>query len=271
MPLSRQQTCTLGGLADPFRFDTHDPAAVGLAPPDVPRLLGLFGEGDEPPGGGGGGGDGGGESKLELTQKELDAMIEKRLSKERAKFSDYDQLKEQAQQLPTMKQQLEELQQQVEDANKSADEKAKAQAERERKAQEKKLEELEQARAQAEQKAQEVEQRLRSERISTKLTSAFNEAGAAPTALGDAVATFMGSAKIELEDDSGSMAIEYGDARYTDPKEAVTAYLEAKPHFAKAPRGGAGTPGPNGKPLDKPLHEMTTEELAAAAGGWPSD
>lgn len=220
--------------------------------------------------GSGGGGGGTGEGDKRFTQAELDAILEKRLAKERTRTADYDTIKEQAAQLPELQKQIEELRTQMEDAGKSAQEKARAQAERERATIVKQLEEAKAEAVKAAKEREEIEGSFKRHRLQNALASALVAAGAMKDekAIARAARDLMEDGKAEFSDD-GKVVLDFDDGRFTDPKAGAAHWLKSNAWYAEHPGGGAGTGRPNGKGMPSNVDDMTAEEMANLAWSMP--
>lgn len=218
-------------------------------------------EGEPDPGGGGGGG--GGEPPKTFTQEDVDRIVTQRLSSERKKFADYDQLKEQAGKVPELSKQLEELNEKLELAGKGEEEKQRLLAEKLQAKIEREKDEIARERDEAQAAAQAAAQALRTTRIEHQLTAALTTGKALPSAIEKATRIFMQDAQIEVDEDTGRVtSVTLDDVPYSDLTKATEAFLKANPYFAAAPQGGGGTRNPNGGGGGKSRDRMSPRELA---------
>lgn len=204
-----------------------------------------------------------------FSQEDVDRIVTQRLAKAEKKYSDYDQLKEQAGQVPELSKQLDELKEKLELAGKDEKEKEKllaeklhAKTEREKAELEAKLQE---AQAQAEKASQDLLTTVKKHHLTTALTSAK----ALPGALKHAVPAFMSEAEVEVDESGEVVSVTLDDVPYSDLGKAAEAYLKGNPHFAAATTGGGGSRNPNGAPSGKDWKELPPDEIANLA--WNSE
>lgn len=232
---------------------------ICVSNPPISGLIG-FAEGD-------GDGDGGGDSSGDppppktFSQDEVNAL----LARDKKKLtSQIEALESKASSAEEMRQQIAELNEQIELAGKSAEEQAKAKA---KKAAEKQAAEVDGLRSQL----SELEQNLNGERqshqatrVRNRLATALIEADVYPAAQDKALASMVGDAEAEFDEDGNLVAItlEHDGTRYEDLKAAAVSYLAEHPYFAKAKPGGAGSGRPHGGGrTSAPLADMDPQDL----------
>jgi|GEM_PF-4700677 len=217
---------------------------------------------------GGGGGGGGGDDKT-FTQEDVNALLAKERKKLEDKFKDYDDLKTKAGEVDDLKTRLETLEEEKDLAGKTAEEKERARAEKERTKLLADLEEAKTAREEAEAKLKSEGEAHRMTKVRTRLGTELTAAGVFPKAAEDALSTMLASSELDFDEETGALktlTLSHDGTRYTPDEigKACESYLKAKPHFAKAPAGGAGTTPPTGGGGghdDRPLHERPIGDL----------
>ena len=194
-------------------------------------------------------GSNGGNSakKIELTQEELDAIVQKRVGPLQEKLKAKDALDAKVAEL---EKRLGEADAEKAKAAEEAELKGKSELDvmkiQLQKATEKsKVAEAEwqkriaEATAQAESAAKDKQDYVRRHLV----TSALNDAGLAKGAGKAAAMAFLAEAQIELtETQDGHKSIAVGGKSFDKPADAAKHFLTENPYFAAAPAGGAGTP-----------------------------
>ncbi|MEQ8721032.1 MAG: hypothetical protein RID81_07125 [Sandaracinaceae bacterium] len=249
----------LGGF-DPLNPHTFDPLTGTLSIDN-----GGEGGGGSNPGEGGEGEGGGGDDRT-FTQSEVDRIVAGRLAKESKKFSDYDQLREQASRVSELESKLQSLSEEKELAGKTAAEKAQHAHQKELRQLERKIEELSGQAQEKEQLAQTARQRWESDKISSALERALMKGEALPRAIPQAASLLANEAKARVEEDAeGNVRVLLEvDGVELDPESAAQEWLKRNDHFAKAPGGGAGTRS-GGSKLPGNMAELPSRVLLADA------
>lgn len=214
-------------------------------------------------GGGGGGGGGGGDppKKLELTQPELDRMVEDRLKKSKAEASE---TKAKLDELTKSLAELQAKNEELELKGKSADEKARIAAEKAaQKIEAEKAAALKEA-ADAKAIAEAATKGLRAHIVGAQLSKALIDAKALPTAVHHAAQLFLSDVEIDTDDAHAITAVRLGGVAQKDLATAATEWLKTNSHFAQH-TGGGGTKGGAGGNTHggRPLHELSPTELLA--------
>lgn len=201
-----------------------------------------------------------------FTQKDVDAMIGKRVGEATKKFADYDALKTQAATAAALQAERDALAEEKANNGRTAEEKAAAAATKAREALERAKLESDTKLTAAERRAESAEKALRTERISVAITGALSTAKALPQALAKASSLLMAEAEFEIGDDGKIASVTYGGVAHKTPAEAAIAFLKDNDFLAAAASGGGGGSGrPNGSGGgNAPTTDASAEGLLSA-------
>jgi hypothetical protein len=253
----------IAGRTSSHRFISDSPFVCNIFSHGLLRSERCF----APEGDGGGGGGGDGEQKLSITQKEIDAMMGRRLAEERKKYEGHEDFKAQAAKAKEFEAELVKLREETELAGKSAEERERIAAEKARKTMERSVEEATTKQTAAEKRAEAAEQRYRDSVIERGLSGGLDAGKVLQSAKDDAVDIFRRKSKVEIGDDGKITEVMYGGLPYKTAAEAAVAFMKDHPHFAPATGGGGGSRPPNagGGRSGVPLHEQSEDDLLRAA------
>lgn len=219
--------------------------------------------GDGGDGGTGGAGDAGAGGKPDKTFTQ--AEFNSHLASARKAF-ERDAEKKMADAIAAQKAELEALKIQLEESGKSSAEKERLAADRARAAIERDLDAERKARAADAAALAQSKMQLRETTLGYELSGLFAAKKAAPESLQDAVDLFKLRAKIEYDEDGKVVGVDYGSGRYETVEKAVDAFWKDRgATFSAAPAGGAGMRLGNANLGNKPLTEMSDDDLIQQA------
>lgn len=197
--------------------------------------------------------------RLELTQAQLDAMIQDRLKRSAA---ERDELKTRLDAITKAQAELQAKNDELELKGKSADEKARMAAEKAAKQIEADRTAALKERDDAKAIADAATKSLRAHVIGSQVSQALIAAKALPTSLRHATPAFLADIEIDADEHHGITAVRLGGVAQKDVATAAAEWLKSNPHFAQH-TGGGGTKGGAGVGTSdgRPLHELSASEL----------
>lgn len=218
------------------------------------------------PEGEGAGGGGAGDDK-KFVQADLDRIAAQVRRDTESRFAGFEDLKKKAAQADELGTELQKAKDALELKDKDAAEQQRILAERARQQADKEMTELKKQVGEITAARDGAATKLRSFQIATTVGAALHAASVLQSAHGDALASFLASAEIEVGDKGEVANVKYDGIPQKDLAAAAAAFLAAKPHFKAAKPGGGGTTTPNGgSPLTPERLSTLSPEDALAEG-----